>query len=128
VRSPRAGTIYDALRMPVGWNGAIKSPSPQSERPIAASSLFAGMDTSALGQVDTTARHSRTYTGGELQPQGDLMRPPADFQDISTDAGVAMNARAANPSRGLSAGEINTGKRTHRPDPRRRRTPMAKRR
>ena len=128
MRNPRAGTIYDALRIPVSQNGALQSPTPQSERPIAAQSFYAGEDSSGIGQASTTARHSRTYTGADFMPQGYLMRQPAGFEDVALDAGAQMNARAAHPSRGLSPGEIDTGGRITRADPRRRSTPLAKRR
>ena len=66
-----------------------------------ASAIEAPMDTSGIGQAATTARSSRTYTGGGLTPQV-YTRPPMNTEDQLTDAGKAMNARAANPSRGVT--------------------------
>ena len=101
MRRAHQGTIYDALRIPVGQNGAIKSPSPQSEKPIVASSVDAPMDSSGIGQASTGGWPSNHYSGGGITPQT-YTRPPANTDDRLVDAGQAMNARAANPSRGVT--------------------------
>lgn len=103
MRRAAHSTIYDSLRQPLGLNGAIKSPSPQSEKPIADQSFRAGMDTSGIGQSATTARGSRTYAGGALTPQL-FGKPPAgaNSDESLMKAPVAMNARAAYPGRGIT--------------------------
>lgn len=101
MRRAAQSTIYDSLREEVSRNGAIKSPNPQSERPIIASAFDAAMDTSAIGQAATGGRSSRTYTGGGITPQT-YTRPPMNTEDQLRDTGMIMNARAANPSRGIT--------------------------
>ena len=101
MRRAQQRTIYDELRIDVGRDGAIKSPSPQSEKPIIASSVYAGMDTSGIGQADTTSRDTDTYTGGAVTPF-DYMTPPAGVEDRLADAGKINNTRQANPSRGIT--------------------------
>lgn len=103
MRRAAHSTIYDNLRQQVGFNGAIKSPSPQSEKPIAADSFRAGMDSSGIGQADTTAQSSRTYSGGTLTPQL-FTRPPASANSDESlmKAPVAMNARNSYPGRGIT--------------------------
>lgn len=95
-------TVFDGLREQVGRNGAIKTPSPQSERPVIDASVHAQMDLSAIGAAWTTARSSRTFTGGGLTPQQYVKAQPANVEDTLTDAGVAMNARATLPNRGIT--------------------------
>jgi hypothetical protein len=101
----RRGTIFDNLRQQAGHNGAWKSPSPQGERPTIGNSMYAAMDSSGLGQAATGSRASRTYSGGGVTAQtfgpGNVAAGPNT--DISLlDVGVAMNARAAYPGRGLA--------------------------
>jgi hypothetical protein len=95
-------TIYDDLRIGVGHDGAIKSLSPQSERPIIAASVDAAMDTSGIGQAGTGGWPSRHYSGGAVTPQTYVHAQPAGLEDQLVDAGMIMNARSANPSRGVT--------------------------
>lgn len=95
--------LYDQLRIEVMRNGAQKSPSPQSELPILAELRGSLMESSGVGQAWTTARSSRTYTGGGITPQEYTQQPAGVNTDTGlSDAGVAMNARAALPNRGHS--------------------------
>jgi hypothetical protein len=104
---PRArATLFDNLRQDAMRNGAWKSPTPQSERIPAAVSHMAAMDSSGIGQAGTMGRHFRTYTAGDVTPQiwDSAHSQPAGVNTDAqlVDAGVAMNARAAYPGRGLT--------------------------
>jgi hypothetical protein len=101
MRHPRTSTIYDQLRIETSHNGAIKSISPQSEKPIAANSFAAAMESSGVGQASTGGRAHGTYSGGGLTPQI-YTRPPMNVDDQLHDAGKAMIARSSNPSRGIT--------------------------
>jgi hypothetical protein len=101
MRNPRAANLYDSLRIEVGRTGAIASPTPQNERPVQRNSFYAAMESSGVGQAWTTSRSSRTFSAGTLSPQGWMSKQPAGFEDIATDAGKHMNARAALPNRGI---------------------------
>jgi hypothetical protein len=93
--------LYDQLRIEVMRNGAIKSPTPQSERPILAELEGSLMTTDGIGQAWTTSRSSRTYQGGGITPQTYSQQAAGVNTDAGlSDAGVAMNARATLPNRG----------------------------
>lgn len=95
-------TVFDGLRIETMRNGAIKSQALQSERPIMDQSVHAAMDPGGIGAAWTTSRSSRTYTGGGITPQQYIRSQPANVDDILTDSGTVMNARAALPNRGVT--------------------------
>lgn len=95
-------TIYDALRIETAHDGAWKSPSMQDERAPAGNSFYAAMDSSGIGQADTSSDTAgRTYFGGFL-PSPQRFAVPASFnspQDVNK--APVENARAALPGRGV---------------------------
>jgi hypothetical protein len=97
----RTRTIFDGLREQLSRNGAWKTASMQSEHPVIASTTEGMMDSSGIGQAWTTSRSSRIYAGGGITPQL-YTRPPMNVDDQITDAGKAINARAAYPGRGIT--------------------------
>lgn len=94
--------LFDGLRIETMRNGAIQSHSMQSERPIMDQSFHAAMDPGGIGAAWTTSRSSRTYTGGAVTAQQYIKAQPANVDDILTDSGMVMNARAALPNRGVT--------------------------
>lgn len=101
----RRGTIHHpalvARQAPSGqFTG--QQPAPQSEKPELTSMLDSLLGYPALGQASTTARASRTYSGGELHPQVHLTRPnagPGTSEQLQ-DTPRLVNSRAAYPNRG----------------------------
>lgn len=94
---------YDTLRQEVMRNGAIQSPTPQSEVPSLSGMLHSLMESSGIGQAWTTSRGSRTYTGGAVTPQTYVRAsggPGTEEQLINVP--MQVNARASYPGRGMS--------------------------
>lgn len=102
------GTIYDTLRIEAWRNGAWKSPHPLGPNVEAVVQQLNGdgvlgtMDQSGIGAAWTTSRSSRVYEGGGLTPMLFWPTPAGPNSEIALqNAPVAVNARAAYPSRGM---------------------------
>jgi len=90
-------------------DGAFKSPGPWGPaaeilgQAINGPGAMGTMDQSGIGTAWTTSRSSRVYEGGGLTIQTFWPTPAGPNNEIALqNAPVAVNARAANPSRGIS--------------------------